>query len=308
MRFLITGCRGFIGGSMGRYLAALGHPVLGLGRSAQPPAGWVGDYTAADVAHADLAPLVREWAPEVIFHAAGSASVGSSFAAPGEDLRATVQTLSNTLEAARRSGVQPLVIFPSSAAVYGSPATLPVPESAPLQPLSPYGFHKGMCELLAREYAECFGVRSLLCRLFSVFGPAQRRLLVYQIYEQLAGPAPEVRLEGTGEETRDYLYMDDLAALMLAWAVAEAPQRGTPACTALNVASGTATRVRTLAEALADLHGSRKPIRTAAAGRRGDPPHWQAEVTRLRQHTPGFQPRPLRVGLEACLAAWEGGA
>jgi nucleoside-diphosphate-sugar epimerase len=121
MRLLITGCRGFIGGSFGRFAQAQGHEILGLGRTAQPPGDWPGRYAPADVAHADLSAVIRDYRPDALFHGAGSASVGASFTAPPEDLRATVQTFSNVLDSVRRAAVTPLVNFTSSAAVYGNP-------------------------------------------------------------------------------------------------------------------------------------------------------------------------------------------
>jgi UDP-glucose 4-epimerase len=305
MRLLVTGCRGFIGGSFGRYAAAQGHEILGIGRTAQPPEDWPGKYAPADVAHADLAVLIREYQPDVLFHGAGSASVGASFSAPPEDLRATVQTFSNVLDSVRRSGVAPLVIFPSSAAVYGNPASLPVSEEAAVQPLSPYGFHKAMCELLAQQYAACFGLRVLICRLFSVYGPAQKRLLVHQLFAQLESGAPELRLEGTGEETRDYLYINDLSAAVLALADAELPQRQAAACTIVNVASGETTRIGQLAETLARLHGSGKRVVAAGRPRLGDPRHWQAGIERLRERVALPPPCSLEAGLRECLSAWQ---
>jgi UDP-glucose 4-epimerase len=304
MRLLVTGCRGFIAGSFGRFAAARGHTVLGVGRTAQAPDGWPGAYAAADVAHTDLTPLLSEFLPDAIFHGAGSASVGGSFASPPDDLRATVQTFGNTLEAARRSGARPLIVFPSSAAVYGEPATLPVKEDAPLQPLSPYGFHKMMCELLAQEYATCFGLRTLVCRFFSVYGPGQKRLLVHQLFAQLAGAGGELRLEGTGEETRGYLYIDDLCAAVLALAEGELSRREVPGCSAVNVASGAASRIGDLAGLLSELHGSRKPVIGAGRPRLGDPPHWQADIGALRERIGAIPHRPLAEGLRACLAAW----
>ena len=178
MKLLITGTRGFVGGSIGRLATQLGHDVLGVGRAAQPATDWTGKHLTADVVSADLAPLIRNFAPDVIFHAAGTASVGASFTAPLDDLRASLMSWTNLLDSVRRSGANPLILFPSSGAVYGRLQSLPVKEDAEIQPISPYGFHKAACELLAREYAVCFGQRLVVCRLFSLFGVQQRRLLV----------------------------------------------------------------------------------------------------------------------------------
>src|SRR5713226_5868342 len=167
MKVLITGSTGFIGGSLGRYGAQAGHTVMGTGRSPEPSNEWPGLYQPNDTTAESLSEIISNFAPDVMFHAAGTASVGASLADPLADLQAAALTCANVLEGVRRSGAQPLVIIPSSAAVYGNPQSLPVKENAPLQPISPYGFHKAVCEMLAREYAECFGVDVIICRFFS---------------------------------------------------------------------------------------------------------------------------------------------
>src|SRR5262249_48327157 len=153
--------------------------------------------------------VIRDFAPDVLLHAAGTASVGGSLRAPFDDLRAALLTWANVLEGVRVSQHRPLLIFPSSAAVYGEVTELPVREDMPVQPISPYGFHKVMCELLAREYAECFDLSIVVCRLFSVFGVDQRRLLVWESFERLSDAEGPAWLEGTGEESRDYLAVED---------------------------------------------------------------------------------------------------
>jgi UDP-glucose 4-epimerase len=248
--------------------------------------------------------LIAGFAPDVLLHAAGAASVGASLARPLDDLRASVVTWANVLDSVRRSGARPLVVFPSSAAVYGDADALPVAESAPARPISPYGFHKAACELLAREHAECFGMRVLICRLFSLFGEAQRRLLVWELYRQFVGAEPFVRLEGTGDETRDYLHVDDAAAAMLELASNLSEERGD--CTVVNVASGEETRVLDLAEQLRALVAPPKEIRCLGHARAGDPRRWRADASLLRSLAPRWRPRPFAERLSQCVAAWRG--
>jgi len=304
MRILITGCRGFVGSSVGHVAHARGHEVLGVANSSQAPADWPGKFAAADVTHSDLAPLIRDFKPEMVLHAAGSASVGASIANPIEDFRAALYTWTNTLDGIRRSSLKPRVIFPSSAAVYGNPATLPVKELAPVQPLSPYGFHKAACELIAREYAQCFGIDVIVCRLFSIYGPRQRRLLVWELASQLAGPNEQVTLEGTGNESRDYLHIDDIAEVFLRLAD---PSLKWPdeICPVLNVAFGRETSVRELAQQLQSRIAPKKPIHAKGVQRPGDPLRWQADVTKLRTLLPQWSPRKLADGLEQCIDYWK---
>jgi UDP-glucose 4-epimerase len=304
MRLLITGSRGFIGGSLGRFFARLGHSVLGIGRASQPLQDWPGEYEQADVTHADITKLVHDFHPDAVLHAAGPASVGASLANPQEDLRASLLPLANTLECVRRSGTRPLFVFFSSAAVYGQPARLPIDEAQPVAPISPYGFHKAACELLAREYGECFGEEILVCRLFSVFGPEQRRLLVWELYEQLRTPDDTAWLQGTGGESRDYLDVEDVGGAiegLLRRRAALAEER----CSIVNVARGEETSVAGLAEQLRDLVAPEKAVRWRGMPRPGDPRRWCADTTRLRALVPGWSPRPLPVALEECLQVWE---
>ena len=312
MRILITGSNGFVGGSVGRWAARAGHEVLGVARASQPAAGWPGAYVQADAQTSDLVELVRAYAPDVLLHGAGTASVAASLKMPLDDLRAAVMTWANTLDAVRRSGLRPLVLFPSSAAVYGNPAALPVKEAASVAPISPYGFHKGACELLAHEYAECFGLDVTVCRLFSIFGPPQRRLLVWELYRQCAAAGATVWLEGTGAETRDYLHIADIAAALVAVADArthatdkEARADGAGRCLVVNVASGAETSVLDVARQIRDLVAPAKEIRCRGQERPGDPRAWRADISALRALAPQWQPRPLAHALAECVSFWQ---
>ena len=302
MKILITGISGFIGGSFGRYAAQAGHTIAGTGRSHEQPEGWSGPYTPA-TGTTQLTNIVRDFRPDVVLNAAGPASVGASMDDPLSDFLGCVQPFAAVLEAVRQSESDPLVVLTSSAAVYGNPAVLPVREEVPLQPISPYGFHKVGAELLAREYAECFGVRVLICRFFSVFGFAQRRLLVWELYKQLAGAEKTVWLDGSGEETRDFLYIDDLASALVG--LLEKLQPEDRQCMVLNVATGVETSVRVLAQSLRDLVAPEKEIRCRGNLRKNDPLRWCADISRLRQVLPSWQPRSLTEGLALSVEEWQ---
>jgi nucleoside-diphosphate-sugar epimerase len=226
--------------------------------------------------------------------------VGASIADPVGDFRATAVTLTNVLDGVRRSGREPLVVFPSSAAVYGNPASLPVTEDAPCIPISPYGFHKAACELLAQEYSQCFGLSTVVCRIFSLFGSRQRRLLAWEIFAQLAGKADALELQGTGTETRDFLHMDDLsrAILML---TAVVPRR---ACTILNAASGRETPILELAETMRAMVAPEKKISCRGIARPGDPHRWCADIRQLQSLIPEWQPQGMAAGLESTIRDW----
>lgn len=304
MKIIITGSRGFVGQSVGRYALALGHEVLGVSRASQPAAGWSGQHLRADVGSDDLAAPMKEFRPDVVLHAAGSASVADSIKDPASDFRATAMTVMNVLDGVRRSGTEPVVIQVSSAAVYGNPDVLPVREDAKTAPISPYGHHKLSCELLAREYAECYGVSNVVLRIFSLFGPLQRRLLVWELYRQFVGPQACVELQGTGIETRDFLHVDDLAGAVLRLATV-APRH---AATVLNVASGVETSTRGLAEEMRTVLSSTKEISCRGKSRPGDPARWCADLSRLQSLLGRWRPIGLDEALSRTIRDWCGSA
>jgi len=304
VRVLITGIRGFIGGSFGRFVLGLGHQVTGTGRGVQPGEGWRGSYVQSDLSSVQVTNIVREFKPDVLLHAAGPASVGASLTNPIADLEGTANTCINVLEGVRQSDHDPLIVIASSAAVVGNPELLPVNEDAAVQPISPYGFHKAVSELLAREYAECFGLHVIACRFFSVFGVAQRRLLVWELYKQLAGPGEKAWLEGTGCESRDFLHVDDAAAAMFGLISAPALMESGN-FKIINVGSGVETKVIALAEQLRNLVAPHKEISCRGVARPNDPLRWCADVSRLRSLLPSWQPRSLIEGLESCVNAWQ---
>jgi UDP-glucose 4-epimerase len=305
VKLFITGSRGFIGGSVGRYAAGAGHTVMGTGRSVDGGADWPGDYLAADPAAEKLAKLIHDFAPDVVLHAAGSASVGASLTEPLADLHAAAVTCANMFEGVRLSGVKPVVIIPSSASVYGNPQNLPVKEDTPVAPISPYGFHKAICEMLGREYAACFGLNVIACRFFSVFGERQRRLLVWELYQQLAGPEPVVWLDGTGSESRDFVHIDDAAEVMLQLAGHHATRSAPGSYLEVNIGSGIETSVQQIAHQLRTLVAPEKEIRSRGNTRPGDPLRWQADVARLHSLLPEWQASSLAAGLARCVAAWK---
>ncbi len=300
---LITGGNGFVGSAVARAWRSAGGTVIVIARSdLSSRAGRVDHSVHAESLSPEvIAEAVNRFVPDVVLHAAGTASVASSLGDPAADFSASVGTLQAVLEGVRSSRHRPRVLYPSSAAVYGEPDSLPVHENAPIRPLSPYGHHKAIAELLAREYAVSFEVPVLVFRLFSLFGPHQRRLLVWELFQQFQH-AERVTLRGTGDETRDFLHEDDLGTLLMG----VLPKLREPYAI-LNLATGRATRVRELAELLSTICASPKQISFAGGSQIGNPVHWAADTRKLQDMVPdsasgaGYD---LAGRLRATIAAW----
>lgn len=282
----ITGGRGFIGRHVARACAASGDTVAGLGHGAWSPpeaAAWgVGHWINGDITPSNLAQLARAAGlPDVVIHLAGGSAVGPAIAQPREDFFRTVASTVELLEWLRQEVPQARLVVASSAAVYGAGHDGPIAEDAPSTPYSPYGFHKSMMEQLCRSYGATHGIRSSVARLFSAYGPALRKQLLWDACLQLHGGSATLALGGSGHETRDWVHVEDIAAILPALA-----QRATPDAPVVNVGTGAGTPVRDIAQALAaawaDAAGS-APATVSFSGRSrpGDPFSLVADTARL---------------------------
>jgi UDP-glucose 4-epimerase len=241
MKCLVTGGAGFIGSNLADALVADGHTVrvlddLSTGYADNVPA-------AADLVEGDIRDEagVRTAVDgvDVVFHLAAHRAVARSVDDPLATDTANTHGTLNVLVAARDAGVR-RVVYASSSSVYGGADQRPTPESAPLVPRSPYAVSKLAGEHYCRVFSELFGLETVALRFFNVYGPRQRPDSMYAAVIPLfvaalaAGDSPTVH--GDGRQSRDFTYVDDVAAASVAAAVAPAE-----ACSgnAYNIAGGT---------------------------------------------------------------------
>src|SRR5262245_21334499 len=207
---VVTGAVGFIGSHVARALRARGYRVHAMGRG-------------TDAEHIGPSALsVVDERTELVVHCAGGSSVGQSVSAPLVDFQKTVPPFAEVLEWARGHVATAKVVLLSSAAVYGDADTIPTAEDSPLRPISPYGCHKRMCEELCASYGRNYGVSSAVVRLFSVYGAGLRKQLLWDTCRKAS--TGDRRFQGTGQELRDWLHVDDAVALVLAAAGIAAPE------------------------------------------------------------------------------------
>lgn len=277
-RILITGATGFIG-------RALAESFLDGGKSsvfavASPggalPSG-LADSVGLRLPHPDLRRCLAEWHPDLVFHCAGSALPTRSLSDPAGDFVSAVPVMQELLEGLRLEAPGAHLVMLSSAAVYGQPERLPVSELDPIRPLSPYGYHKWMAELLCQEYSAIYGLRTTCARVFSAYGPGLRKQILWDAISKLRGNDGAVFF-GTGAETRDFIYIDDLVAALrlLGDRPDEAPHL------ACNVASGRETRIDEAVAAVAEgLRISSGTWRFSGEVAPGAPSCWRADIGRL---------------------------
>lgn len=296
---LITGASGFLGTWLAEAARAQGLELLGVDIVApRRPELWAG-FAMQTCDRADYAALVGSRKLSAVYHLAGGASVPESVQNPAADfaslLPGTVELIVFLTRAQRDAH---LLLF-SSAAVYGNPAQLPVVETAPVEPISPYGIHKAAAEFLVTHYARLHGLRASLLRMFSAYGEGLRKQVVWDLCRKVMAAQQDgapVILHGTGDETRDFIHAADIARAALLVAQ-HPPNSGTQI---INIASGTETSIRTLAETVVQALGKNIAPSFNGARRAGDPVNWRADLSRL--HALGFAPAvPFAEGITKCV-------
>lgn len=293
----MTGAGGFIGSHVVTALTRAGWRVGATGHAGRPCDdatvrcwGELGGETLAAVAK-QLGPIAA------IVHCAGGSSVGPSWQDPAKDFERTVVSTLHVLDFMRAHAPDARLILLSSAAVYGAANAEPLHEDLPKRPISPYGAHKAIAEDLVASWSEHFGLSATTLRLFSVYGAGLRKQLLWELSRRaLAGENP-LTLFGTGEERRDFIAIDDAAALIVR---AADPALQPPPV--MNGGSGRAESVRDLAQGLLDALGCSAALGFSGEVKAGDPVSMVADARRAQAF--GFTPTvSLKQGL-AAYAAW----
>jgi UDP-glucose 4-epimerase len=246
--------------------------VIGVGHAVRP-APWLDEAHGGTIAEPLLARLLQRTSIALIVHAAGGASVRRSWEDPGLDFRRSVESSQAVLSAVARHASGAIVVFPSSAAIYGAAAGS-LTETRSAAPISPYGVHKAMAETLFLSAERLWGIRCAVVRYFSVYGRGLRKQLLWDLTQKLQGNPETISLMGTGSELRDFLHVEDAAALAVA-AASEAETRGT---FVINGGTGCGTSVADLAGAVLRAAGAQSRLSFTGTVPPGDPPSLVADI------------------------------
>ncbi|HET7029016.1 MAG TPA: UDP-glucose 4-epimerase GalE [Candidatus Limnocylindrales bacterium] len=319
MRVLVTGGAGYVGSVSVERLLEAGHEVVVLDDLSTGHREAVPARSSLEVASygdpATIGRLLERAQVDAILHCAARSLVAESVREPARYYRENVAGGIVLVEAARQAGVG-RIVFSSSAAVYGIPDRTPIPESAALQPINPYGETKRTVEGLLRFYGEAYGLRSVCLRYFNVAGASEQNGEVHDPETHLipnllraAETGQPITLYGADYPTpdgtciRDYIHVEDLADAHLAALEATAPgDERTDQALVCNLGIGAGFSVREVVDAAARVVG--RAIPEASGPRRaGDPPILVAEVQRARDVL-GWVAQ--RADLEAMIgSAWE---
>ena len=272
----ITGACGFIGRYVAKEYKRKGYYVVGIGHGI-----WDEDYSkwgldewcCGDITVELLCKISK--LPDVIVHCAGGSSVGKSVAEPRHDYIRTVNSISCVLEYMRIYSKEAKLVYLSSAAVYGITDSLPIEVDCKTNPISPYGVHKKMSEDLCIIYGRQYGIKSVIMRLFSVYGNGLRKQLLWDACRKIS--AGRNTFFGTGEETRDWIHVADVARY-----IEEAYQYAGIEVPIFNLACGKSVRIIDVLNILFKYMGTtEKPV---FGGQKdvGNPVHYWADISGLK--------------------------
>jgi UDP-glucose 4-epimerase len=300
MRFLITGAAGFLGSGLANRLAAEGHTVLGVDDlSTGDPKVLSSDvqFTRGDVNDRPKLWTLMQGV-DCVYHLAARVIVPESVLYPREYNQVNVGGTVTLMEAMRDVGVR-RVVFISSGTVYGNQSVQPVKENAIPNPRSPYAVSKLAAEYYTKSIGALWGIETVCLRVFNAYGPGQHHPPVHTPvipgFLRQAWENGTIVIHGNGEQTRDYVYVDDVVNAMAAASVAPDVNNMT-----INVGSGSEVSVRDLAKMIAEVTGGNPEI-VYNPRNEGGLSRLCADLT-LAQEKLGFQPKTsLMEGLKTTL-------
>jgi UDP-glucose 4-epimerase len=297
---MVTGGAGFLGSHLVERLVREGNNVIVFDDLSSGNLGNLREVIEqVEFAKGDLRDrkLVMEKMKniEVVYHFGANASVPISVKKPIYDFECNALGTLNVLEACRRNGANK-IIYASSAAVYGEPEYIPIDENHPLNPISPYGASKLAGEKLVSAYHEAYDLRFSVLRIFNVYGPRQRRYVMYDFTRKLLQKPKRLGVLGTGEQTRTYCYILDAVDAIL---LAEKQDN----CI-LNIGGDTPIKIRALAELFVSRFPPKVEIKYTGRSWKGDIQQLIPDTSEIKDL--GFRAKiPLNLGIKELIKSFE---
>ena len=302
MKAIVTGAAGFIGSNLCQKLLADGFSVTGIDSFTDFYPRWIkernisplrvhNEFEFLDQDLDDLDTVGILEGADCVFHLAAQAGVRASWGRNFDIyLKNNIRVTQKLLEASKGLSLKKF-IYASSSSVYGLTPTLPMLETNPVHPLSPYGVSKLAAEQLCFLYHKNFGVPAMSLRFFTVYGPSQRPDMAFHKFFKALAEDREIAVFGDGQQTRDFTFVDDIVQASLAALVSGKPGE------TYNVGGG---HRKKLADVIRLMEGiSRMKARVLwTEKQKGDVPDTWADIRKARQDL-GYSPKTrLDEGLE----------
>lgn len=278
MKILIIGSKGFIGSHCVDYFSQE-NDVWGCDvvLDYNTP-----NYISIDAVDSDFLSIFEQCQYDVCINCSGAANVPFSLEKPFSDFKLNTLNVFKLLEAIRKFAPKCKFINMSSAAVYGNPESLPISELHKRMPVSPYGYHKVMAEMICEEYSKYWNIQTCCLRIFSAYGPRLKKQLFWDLYNKIKDQE-EPTLWGTGRESRDFIYISDIIQI-INLAIFHSKFDGE----VVNVANGKQITIAEVAYTVRKVSGTDKQIKFNGEERKGDPINWVADVSIIKSW--GYEP------------------
>jgi len=272
MKILIIGSKGFIGSHCVNYFAEKQYEIfeadiLNCDKK---------NYTLLDKENANFKQIFITEKYDVCINATGSANVAFSFQNPFIDFNLNVANVSKILDAIYKHNPECKFINFSSASVYGNPQYLPIDEKHPNKPISPYGVHKLQSEKLLYEYSKFFGLKTISLRVFSAYGEGLKKQLFWDLYQK-AKNNNQINLFGSGNETRDFIYIKDLVKAT-ELIINKLEFNGQT----INVANGTESSIKNVVSIFFENYNNKINVNFTGQNKKGDPINWKSNINKLQ--------------------------
>lgn len=210
-----------------------------------------------------------------IINCSGGSSVAYSVTNPAEDFKLTVESSISILEYIRLNNPAAKLVYPSSAAVYGAREDCPLKETDKPNPISPYGYHKKIVEELMECYSKNYALKAAIIRFFSIYGNGIRKQLLWDACNKIKAANNEAVFFGTGEETRDWINVQDAASLLYAAYINNSDFE------IFNGATGKRVTVRETLNLIVSGLDKTKQVAFNGQCKEGDPKYYHADMTKV---------------------------
>jgi UDP-glucose 4-epimerase len=285
MNILIIGSEGFIGSHCERYFSQ-DHSVLSCDVMNFEKKNYF------NLQKKSIQSIFWNHTFDVCINCSGSSNVADSYNNPLNDFELNAKNVGVFLDAIRLTQPNCKFINLSSAAVYGNPTELPVSELTETAPISNYGFHKVYAEQICTQFSQVYNLKTISIRIFSAYGPGLKKQLLWDIYLKAKNNQVQIELFGTGMETRDFIFIEDILEAIEVL-IDNAEFKGE----AYNLASGVEIKINEVSKLLLEKLNWKGEVFFNNKEIEGYPKYWKSEITKIKKI--GFVPRVnLERGIE----------
>lgn len=272
MNILIIGSKGFIGTHVSQYYQN-NHRVIRCDVVTEYNEV---DYIQIDATNSDFHSIFEKNNIDICINCSGAASVALSFENPLKDFNLNTHNVFKIVDAIRLYQPHCKFVNLSSAAVYGNPKQIPITEEGAYSPISPYGIHKMQAEQICKEFFELYNIQTCTLRIFSAYGEGLKKQLFWDLYQKF-NSGNRIELFGTGTETRDFIYIEDIVH-----AIDCVIEKSSFDGNVINVANGEELTIQYIAEIFNKELGLDREIFFNNEVKPGDPLHWKADISKLK--------------------------